>query len=407
MNLMIIMTEHINRKSALSSCSNSKFPNTHLTLYSACYSTASSWITTPHLRPLPDTELSESHPGLLAHVVNLPMAPSHSVKQDAEVACERMGPFAVSAAQISVKIREEGSPSLPSEVVLDKRPTLSAPAIVTLQVKDEPRAPSDVHADVSTITPRQPPSTTTLPVKREPQPTSAFWTAPQSSMSRRSGLPDVSNDSNRFPNDVEPSTQATQTSEPVDIETAHQVGSPFPKHKQAARPQLSSSIFEPQALAFTPTSNSQAAAPVSEASSSPAMGSPQLPPLNQSLIQSADVERGTGPGRPAAPRRSTTMKSSRTSRSISTIAPSEYTDMIFEPISSWNNFWTNIFLWIILAGFLVLPSTFPNLETIVENADQKESGDLHKVLHLVRHVSVYVPSSLLTNIRLFRLFIRV
>ena len=355
---------------------------------------ASSWITTPHLRPSPEAESSEPHPGLLAHSFNLHMASSQLVRPDAEVACERMGPFAVSSAQISVNIREDGPPGLPLEAVLNKRPTLSAPAIVTLQVKNGPRVPSDVHADGSTIIPHQSPSTTTPPVKRGPQPTTALQTTPRPSMSQHPRFSDVPSDSNRLPKDAKPSTQTTQTSELADIETARQFGSP-----QASS---SSSTFEPQVLAFTPTTNSQAAAPVSEASSSPTMGSPQLLPLNQSLIQGSDIERGTRTQRPEAPKRSTTMKTSRTSRSISTIAQSEYTDMILEPISSWNNFWSNIFLWIILAGFLVLPSTFPNLETIVENADKNDSSDVHKVLHLMRHVSLYVPPLLLSKIGLFR-----
>ena len=321
---------------------------------------ASSWITTPQLRPSFDAKSSDPRPSQLAE------------------------PFAVSTAQISVKVREDGSPGL------DKLPTLSAPAIVTLQVKDGPRVLTDAHVDVSTTTPRQAPSgTTSLPVKGKSRSTSTLPTAPDPSMSLHPGLPDVTNSS---PYDIEPSAQTAQTSEPADIETAHQIGSPPPKRKQAARSQSSSSsAFEPQVLGFTPTTNSQAAAPISEASTSPTMGSPQLLPLTPPPVQSPGIEQSARLGRPAHTRSATTRTSGTavTARSNNTIVESDYIKMVLNAPSSWYSVFATVFLWILLAGFLVLPSTFPNVETIVEDATTNQT--VKHVLHSVRNHALYVP----------------
>jgi hypothetical protein len=271
----------------------------------------SSWIPTPQLRPPSDTTSSESHPGGLPH--------------------KPAGPFAVSAAQISVKIGEDGQPSLPSDVVLDKRYAHIAPA-VTLQVNDGPPAPSAVH-------------------------TNAF------------------------------------------------TASPLPKQKQAARPQSpsSSSTFERQVFASVPTTNSQTVAPISAASNlTPPLpaGSPEARPVstteistigsptigysvNQLLNQSPNLERGQ-PGRPMARRSGTT----RTFGTIGggSIAQTEYTDMVFEPIPFRYNVLTCFCMWIVLAGFLMLPSSFPQIQTILG-----ETNELKKVVHLSRNISMYVP----------------
>ncbi|KAF8498106.1 hypothetical protein F5888DRAFT_1803022 [Russula emetica] len=272
---------------------------------------ASSWITTPHLRPSSDTISSESHPGVLAH--------------------ERAGPFAISATQICVKIAEDGQPSLPLDVVLDKRYTHSAPTVVTLQVKDGPPAPSDIHTNALTA-------------------------------------------------------------------------SPLLKHKQVARPQSpsSSSTFERQVLASVPTTNSQPVAPISAASNltpprspdSPdaarpilntdismagsTIGYSQLPALNQTLTQSPNPGRGQ-PAR-QAPRRSGTMGTFGTSAGNS-IAQTEYTDMVFEPIPFRFNVMTCVFMWTVLAGFLVLPSSFPDIQTILG-----DSNKLSKVVRVARNI---------------------
>jgi hypothetical protein len=278
---------------------------------------ASSWITTPHLRPSSDTISSESHPGVLAH--------------------ERAGPFAISAGQICVKIAEDGQPSLPSDVVLDKRYTHSAPTVVTLQVKDGPPAPSDIHTNVLTA-------------------------------------------------------------------------SPLLKHKQVARPQSpsSSSTFERQVLASVPTTNFQPVAPISAASNltpplspdspdaarpilntdismagSSTIGYSQLPMLNQTLTQSPNPGRGQ-PAR-QAPRRSGTMGTFGTSAGNS-IAQTEYTDMVFEAIPFRINVMTCVFMWTVLAGFLVLPSSFPDIQTILG-----DSNKLSKVVRVARNIPLYVP----------------
>ena len=64
------------------------------------------------------------------------------------------------------------------------------------------------------------------------------------------------------------------------------------------------------------------------------------------------------------------------------------------PPHDFNNVMAQVFLWILLAGFLVLPSTFPNIQTIV-----KGSGALTNVVHTVRNVPLYVPSFPLVPLR--------
>jgi hypothetical protein len=66
--------------------------------------------------------------------------------------------------------------------------------------------------------------------------------------------------------------------------------------------------------------------------------------------------------------------------------------------SDFYNIMAQVFLWILLAGFLILPSSFPNIQTIV-----KGSGTLTKVLHDVRNAPAYVPSfPLLPVLRFFQ-----
>jgi hypothetical protein len=43
-------------------------------------------------------------------------------------------------------------------------------------------------------------------------------------------------------------------------------------------------------------------------------------------------------------------------------------------------------MWIVLAGFLVLPSSFPNIQTILG-----DSNKLSKVVRVARNVPLYVP----------------
>jgi len=57
-----------------------------------------------------------------------------------------------------------------------------------------------------------------------------------------------------------------------------------------------------------------------------------------------------------------------------------------ERISVWSCIFANIFTWILLAGFLVLPSSFSKLESIEIN-----SGEFKKVLQAIRNLPLYVP----------------
>lgn len=344
-------------------------------------SRASSWITTPDLRLLPDAEFSESRPSLPAQNFDLHTSSSQ---------------LAALLAEQDVKVREDGPPTTcpPSILVLDKQPKLSAPAVVTLQVQDGPPTPSDVYSNVFTATPRRVPSTISLPLKREPRPTFTLPTTPQASMSRRPGLQDTSNS---FPFDATPSTQTTATFDWIGIDTTGLVSSPLPKHQQVAGPQpySSSSTFDPQDLVLTPTTNSQAVAPISVVPNSPTMGSSQLSTFNQSPTHSP-VPENRRPQRPTAMRSSTlrTVGTSVTGRSFLSKAQShssQYTDMIIESVESVSFCHTVLsgFLhWIILAGFLVLPATFNDLQKIA--VDQSEFS---KVLHSLRH-ALYVPSLL-------------
>ncbi|KAF8463964.1 hypothetical protein DFH94DRAFT_825221 [Russula ochroleuca] len=68
------------------------------------------------------------------------------------------------------------------------------------------------------------------------------------------------------------------------------------------------------------------------------------------------------------------------------------------PPSDFYNFMAQVFLWILLAGFLVLPSTFPNIQTIV-----KDSTTLTKVVHTVRNVPLLVIAFTLCGIGTFGL----
>lgn len=272
---------------------------------------ASSRITTPHLRPSSDTTSSESHPDALAH--------------------GRAGPFAISAAQICVKIGEDGQPSLPSDVIFDKRYTHNAPAVVALQVKDGSQVLSDVFT-----------------------------------------------------------------------------ASPLLKHRQVARLQSpsSSSTFEQQVLASVPTTNSQPVAPISATSNvtPPPPGSPdarptsttdistagsptvaysQLPTLNQTLPQSPNPEYAQ-PARPAAKGPGESKGSGTSGGNIET----PYFRMLSEPIPFRFNVMTCVCLWIVLAGFLVLPSSFPTIQTLV---DEAQSNKLNKVVRFARNIPLYVP----------------
>ena len=276
---------------------------------------ASSLITTPHSQPSSDTTSSESHPGVPAH--------------------ERAGPFAISAAQMCDKIGEDGQPSLPSNVVPDKRSTHSPPPFVTPQVKDGPPAPSDrdVRTNVFTASPL---------LKQVDRPMSP---SSNSTFGRQVLAP-----------------LPTTNSQPVaSISAASNPTPPLTPGSPDARPISTTDI---------------------STAGSPTIAYSQLPALNQSLTQS-NLERSQ-PVR-QVPRRSGTMGTFGTSAGNS-IAQTEYTDMVFESIPFRFNVMTCVFMWIVLAGFLVLPSSFPNIQTILG-----DSNELSKVVSVARNIPLYVP----------------
>jgi len=68
-------------------------------------------------------------------------------------------------------------------------------------------------------------------------------------------------------------------------------------------------------------------------------------------------------------------------------ALSRYDDMVLatDRVPFWNNILSSFFSWLLLAGFLVLPGTFSNLDEI-----KTSSGDLKKVIHAVRNLPLFV-----------------
>jgi hypothetical protein len=71
-------------------------------------------------------------------------------------------------------------------------------------------------------------------------------------------------------------------------------------------------------------------------------------------------------------------------------ALSRYDDMVLatEHVPFWNNILAGFFSWLLLAGFLVLPGSFSSLDKIPTS-----SGTTRKVIHAVRNLPLYVPSS--------------
>lgn len=67
--------------------------------------------------------------------------------------------------------------------------------------------------------------------------------------------------------------------------------------------------------------------------------------------------------------------------------------MKLEQFSVWSYISANFFTWILLAGFLVLPSSFSSLEDIETN-----SGELRKVLQAIRNIPLYVSFSPLISL---------
>jgi hypothetical protein len=169
---------------------------------------------------------------------------------------------------------------------------------------------------------------------------------------------------------------------------------------------LSSSTFERDLFASSPTKNTHAVAPISAADNvtpppppdlttptptpdaittvdvgitdSPNTGASQTPTVKLSLTQGP--ERGRGKLERQPRKRSSTGGSAG---SIS-VVQSQYTDMVFEEVPRTHNLLSSLFTWILLAGFVVLPGTFSTLE------GYQKSGELEKVLQSIHHLPLCV-----------------
>jgi hypothetical protein len=207
----------------------------------------------------------------------------------------------------------------------------------------------------------------------------------------------VSNDGERY----------APTSEGADIAATHLAGPilPTPKH---VGPQLSlsSSTFERDVFASSPTKNTHAVAPISAADSvtppsppdsttpyatttgdvtitdSPNPGVSQTPTIKLPLAQSP--EHGRGRSDRQRPKRLSTAGSGGSSGSMS-VVQSRYTDMVFEEVPRTHNLLSGLFTWVLLAGFVVLPGTFSTLEGF-----QSTSGEFQKVLRSIHHLPLCV-----------------
>jgi hypothetical protein len=315
----------------------------------------------------------------------------------------------MSAAQSRVEIGEDGQPSFPSDVVLDsdKGYTHSLSPVVTPQVKDGPPAPPD---NVFTASPLLKHEQVARPQSPSSSPTFERQVLASVPTTNSQPVAPISAASNPNP-PISPGSPDARPISTTDISTTgsptigYSLNQPVTQSPNPERGQ-SSSTFERQVLASVPTTNSQPVAPISAASNpnprtSP--GSPDARPisttdistagsptigysLNQSVTQSPNLERGQ-PAR-QVPRRSGTSGTMRTfgTSAGNSIAQTEYTDMVFEDIPLWSNVMTCVLMWIVLAGFLVLPSSFPNIQTIVG-----DSNKLTKVVHDAQHIPLYVP----------------
>lgn len=210
----------------------------------------------------------------------------------------------------------------------------------------------------------------------------------------------------RVSNDGE---RCAPTSEGADIATTHLAGPIPPTHKHGPQLSLSSSTFERDAFASSPTKITHAVALISAADNvtppsppdstapytirtgdvstagSSNTGASQTPTVKLSLAENPEHGRGSSEKRP--PRRLGTGGSSGSSGS-SSVLQSRYTDMVFENVPRTHNLLSGLFTWILLAGFVVLPGTFSTLEGI-----QSKSGEFEKVLHTIHHLPLCVPFS--------------
>ena len=177
-------------------------------------------------------------------------------------------------------------------------------------------------------------------------------------------------------------------------------GSILPIHIHVGpRLSLSSSTFEGDVSASSPTKNTHAVAPISAAenvappsppesstpyaittgdisiTSSPNPDASQTPTVKLSLTQSPEHRRGKSEKQP--PKRPGSTVGRAGSVGSSSIVQSRYVDMVFEQVPRTHNLLSGFFTWILLAGFVALPGTFITLT---------ESGELAKALHGLKNV---------------------
>jgi len=275
-------------------------------------------------------------------------------------------PIVVSTTSVRVEFQEARPPTLPS-VCLPKRASHSA--FTSLQIQDEIPVTSGVRAGVHT-------ATTTHP--------SPAVDATRGRALTSAGIA-VS-----FPTSLTLSTRQQDAGHAVE----HVITSPESSWTPEQYVATSSPTTNSHAVALTSVSAASNEAPpgppplstqhnrmstaISEVSS-PSMGASRSPTIN--LAQSPVLGRGRPNGR--APKRSVT---DSTAGSIS-IVQSKYTDMVFEDVPRLHNILAWLFTWILLAGFVVLPSTFSTLEEFPIN-----SSGFQKVLHSIQNLPMYVFS---------------
>jgi hypothetical protein len=214
------------------------------------------------------------------------------------------------------------------------------------------------------------------------QRTSVLLQAPHSPMS---------NDGERF----------APISEGADSTATHLAGPNPPTHKHVGpQSSLSSSTFERDVFASSPTKNTYAVAPISAADNvtppppadsttittgdvtvtdSPNTGASRTPTVKLSLTQSPEHVRGK------SERQFTRRSSGGGSVGSGSVVQSRYADMVFEEVPRTHNFLAGLFTWVLLAGFVVLPGTFTTLEGF-----QNTSGQFQKALHSIQHLPLCV-----------------
>jgi len=131
------------------------------------------------------------------------------------------------------------------------------------------------------------------------------------------------------------------------------------------------SISTAVALPSRPTQLDRMSTTFSEVSS-PSIGASQSPKVNPA--QSPVLGRGKPDRR--APKRSV---AGSTTGSAS-IAPSKYTDMVFEEVPLLDNILAGFFVWMLLAGFVVLPGAFDPLNNAINNSE------VHQILSAIHRI---------------------